>query len=126
MLRGKGRTHEDHAGSAGHPRRRCERDRGFYHERLGFTPAEAAAPRPEGGSRQACRKTIAYTHAGQKTQYDGEFAQDAPKLNYCPLCLHGTPSADDLVLYVEAGGCRRPYGSMKVNLGGVHGIRTDR
>ena len=36
-----------------------------------------------------------------------------------PVCLYGTPSADDLVLYVEAGGCRRPYGSMKVNLGGV-------
>ena len=34
-----------------------------YHERLGFTPAEAAAPRPEGGSRQVYRKTIAYTHA---------------------------------------------------------------
>jgi len=37
--------------------------RGSYRERLGFTPAEAAAPRPEGGSRRACRKTIAYTHA---------------------------------------------------------------
>src|SRR5712672_4694416 len=40
----------------------------------------------------------------------------------CMAC----PSADDLVLYVEADGCRRPYGSMKVNLGGVHGIRTYR
>jgi hypothetical protein len=36
---------------------------GSYHERLGFTPSEAAAPRPEGGSRQVYRKTIAYTHA---------------------------------------------------------------
>jgi hypothetical protein len=34
-----------------------------YHERLGFTPAEAAAPRPEGGSGQVYRKTIAHTHA---------------------------------------------------------------
>jgi hypothetical protein len=54
--------------------------RGSYHERPGFTPAEAAAPRPEGGSRQAYRKTIAYTHARQTIQHDGEFAQDTPKL----------------------------------------------
>jgi hypothetical protein len=54
--------------------------RGSYHERLGFTPAEAAAARPEGGSRQACRKTIAYTHARKTTQYDGESAQDTLKL----------------------------------------------
>jgi hypothetical protein len=37
--------------------------RGSFYERLGFTPAEAAAPRPEGGSRQVYRKTIAYKHA---------------------------------------------------------------
>ena len=44
-----------------------------------------------------------------------------------PLCLlHGTPSENDLILYVEAGGCRRPYGCMTVDLGGAHGIRIDR
>ena len=29
-----------------------------FYERLGFTPAEAAAPGPEGGSRQVYRKTV--------------------------------------------------------------------
>ena len=43
---------------------------------VGTAEAEAAAPRPEGGPRQAYRKTIAYKHVRQKTQYDGEFAQD--------------------------------------------------
>jgi hypothetical protein len=31
---------------------------GAFYERLGFTAAEAAAPGPEGGSRQVYRKTI--------------------------------------------------------------------
>ncbi|GAA2772327.1 GNAT family N-acetyltransferase [Streptomyces virens] len=30
-----------------------------FYERLGFTPAEAAAPGPEGGSRQVFRRTVA-------------------------------------------------------------------
>ncbi|PNV32035.1 N-acetyltransferase [Streptomyces sp. DH-12] len=29
-----------------------------FYERLGFTPAEAAAPGPEGGSRQVFRRTV--------------------------------------------------------------------
>lgn len=56
---------------AGHPPAPLRAGRGSLYERLGFTPAEAAAPRPEGGSRQVYRKIIAYKHARQKTQYDG-------------------------------------------------------
>ncbi|WP_030242357.1 GNAT family N-acetyltransferase [Streptomyces sp. NRRL S-350] len=37
-----------------HPGTVASGTRVFY-ERLGFTPAEAAAPGPEGGSRQVCR-----------------------------------------------------------------------
>jgi GNAT superfamily N-acetyltransferase len=40
-----------------HPGAAASGARAFY-ERLGFTPAEAAAPGPEGGSRQVHRKTI--------------------------------------------------------------------
>ena len=43
-------------------------------------PVDRGLARPEGGSRQACRKTIAYKHARQKTQYDGEFAQDRAQI----------------------------------------------
>ena len=42
---------------AGHPGAAASGARAFY-ERLGFTPAEAAAPGPEGGSRQVYRKTV--------------------------------------------------------------------
>jgi ribosomal protein S18 acetylase RimI-like enzyme len=42
---------------ADHPGASASGARAFY-ERLGFTPAEAAAPGPEGGSRQVYRKTI--------------------------------------------------------------------
>ena len=42
---------------AGHPGAAASGARVFY-ERLGFTPAEAAAPGPEGGSRQVYRKTV--------------------------------------------------------------------
>jgi len=42
---------------AGHPGATASGARVFY-ERLGFTPAEAAAPGPEGGSRQVYRKTV--------------------------------------------------------------------
>ena len=43
---------------ADHPEAAANGARAF-HERLGFTPpAEAAAPGPEGGSRQVYRKTI--------------------------------------------------------------------
>jgi hypothetical protein len=42
---------------AGHPDAAASGARVFY-ERLGFTPAEAAAPGPEGGSRQVYRKTV--------------------------------------------------------------------
>ena len=42
---------------AGHPSATASGARAFY-ERLGFTPAEAAAPGPEGGSRQVYRKTV--------------------------------------------------------------------
>jgi len=43
---------------ADHPGASASGARAFY-ERLGFTPAEAAAPGPEGGSRQAYRKPVA-------------------------------------------------------------------
>ena len=42
---------------AGHPGATASGARVFY-ERLGFTPAEAAAPGPEGGSRQVYRRTV--------------------------------------------------------------------
>jgi ribosomal protein S18 acetylase RimI-like enzyme len=42
---------------ADHPGAAASGARVFY-ERLGFTPAEAAAPGPEGGSRQVYRKTV--------------------------------------------------------------------
>ena len=42
---------------ADHPGASASGARIFY-ERLGFTPAEAAAPGPEGGSRQIYRKTV--------------------------------------------------------------------
>lgn len=42
---------------ADHPGADASGARVFY-ERLGFTPAEAAPPGPEGGSRQVYRKTI--------------------------------------------------------------------
>lgn len=42
---------------ADHPGADASGARIFY-ERLGFTPAEAAAPGPEGGSRQVYRKTV--------------------------------------------------------------------
>ena len=42
---------------AGHPGAVASGARVFY-ERLGFIPAEAAAPGPEGGSRQVYRKTV--------------------------------------------------------------------
>ena len=42
---------------AGHPGAAASGARAFY-ERLGFTPAEAAAPGSEGGSRQVYRKTV--------------------------------------------------------------------
>ena len=41
----------DHPGAAGRGAR-------IFYERLGFTPAEAADPGPEGGSRQIYRKTL--------------------------------------------------------------------
>ena len=41
----------------GHPGAAASRARAFF-ERLGFTAAEAAAPGPEGGSRQVYCKTI--------------------------------------------------------------------
>ena len=47
---------------AGHPGVAASGARVFY-ERLGFAPAEAAAPSPEGGSRQVYRKAIADKHA---------------------------------------------------------------
>jgi GNAT superfamily N-acetyltransferase len=47
---------------AGHPGAAASGARVFY-ERLGFAPAEAAAPGPEGGSRQVYRKAIAGKHA---------------------------------------------------------------
>lgn len=47
---------------AGHPGAAASGARVFY-ERLGFFPAEAAAPGPEGGSRQVYRKAIAGKHA---------------------------------------------------------------
>jgi GNAT superfamily N-acetyltransferase len=47
---------------ASHPGAAASGARVFY-ERLGFTPAEAVAPGPEGGSRQVYRKTIADKHA---------------------------------------------------------------
>jgi len=50
--------------------------RGSFYERLGLSPAGTAPPRPESGSRQACRKTTACKHARQKTQYDAAIAQD--------------------------------------------------
>ncbi len=40
-----------------HPGATASGARAFY-ERLGFTPAEAAAPGPEGGSRQVFRRAI--------------------------------------------------------------------
>ncbi|MEU5208905.1 GNAT family N-acetyltransferase [Streptomyces sp. NPDC020742] len=43
---------------ADHPGAATSGARVFY-ERLGFTPAEASAPGPEGGSRQVYRRTIA-------------------------------------------------------------------
>ena len=43
---------------ADHPGASASGARIFY-ERLGFTPAEAAAPAPDGGSRQTYRKVIA-------------------------------------------------------------------
>jgi GNAT superfamily N-acetyltransferase len=43
---------------ADHPGAAASGARVFY-ERLGFAPAEAAPPGPEGGSRQVYRKTIA-------------------------------------------------------------------
>ncbi|WP_179235694.1 GNAT family N-acetyltransferase [Streptomyces sp. CS113] len=42
---------------ADHPGARASGARAFY-ERLGFTPAEAAAPGPEGGSRQLFRRAV--------------------------------------------------------------------
>ena len=42
---------------ADHPGASASGARAFY-EQLGFTPAEAAAPGPEGGSRQTYRKAI--------------------------------------------------------------------
>jgi GNAT superfamily N-acetyltransferase len=42
---------------AGHPGAAASGARVFY-ERLGFTPAGAVAPGPEGGSRQVYRKTV--------------------------------------------------------------------
>jgi ribosomal protein S18 acetylase RimI-like enzyme len=42
---------------AGHPGAAATGARAFY-ERLGFTPAEAAPPGPEGGPRQIYRKTV--------------------------------------------------------------------
>ena len=42
---------------ADHPGAAASGARIFY-ERLGFSPAEAAAPGPEGGSRQVYRKTV--------------------------------------------------------------------
>ena len=42
---------------ADHPGASASGARAFY-ERLGFTPAEAAPPGPEGGSRQAYRKPV--------------------------------------------------------------------
>ncbi|MFD5239217.1 GNAT family N-acetyltransferase [Streptomyces tendae] len=42
---------------ADHPGARESGARAFY-ERLGFTPAEAAAPGPEGGSRQLFRRAV--------------------------------------------------------------------
>jgi GNAT superfamily N-acetyltransferase len=42
---------------AGHPDAAASGARVFY-ERLGFIPAEAVAPGPEGGSRQVYRKTV--------------------------------------------------------------------
>jgi hypothetical protein len=42
---------------ADHPGASASGARIFY-ERLGFTPAETAAPGPEGGSRQTYRKPI--------------------------------------------------------------------
>ncbi|WP_282083011.1 GNAT family N-acetyltransferase [Streptomyces tendae] len=42
---------------ADHPGARASGARAFY-ERLGFTPAEAAAPGPEGGSRQLFRRVV--------------------------------------------------------------------
>ena len=48
---------------AGHPRAPLRAGAWVLYERLGFTPAEAAAPRPEGDSLQVDRKTIAYKHA---------------------------------------------------------------
>jgi GNAT superfamily N-acetyltransferase len=47
---------------AGHPGAAASGARVFY-ERLGFAPAEAAAPGPEGGSRQVYRKAIVGKHA---------------------------------------------------------------
>ena len=41
----------------GHPGAAASGARVFY-ERLGFTPAEAVAPGPEGGSRQVYRKIV--------------------------------------------------------------------
>jgi hypothetical protein len=43
----------------------------------------------------------------------------------CPRGLAGLPGIEEL-RRDHPGGCRRPYGSMKVSRGGVHGIRTDR
>lgn len=43
---------------ADHPGAEVSGARVFY-ERLGFTPAEAAAPGPEGGSRQVFRRAVA-------------------------------------------------------------------
>jgi hypothetical protein len=40
------------------PRCRAASGARVFYERLGFTPAEAAAPGPEGGSRQVYRKTV--------------------------------------------------------------------
>ena len=42
---------------ADHPGAAASGARAFY-ERLGFTPAESAAPGPEGGSRQVYRKAV--------------------------------------------------------------------
>ena len=42
---------------ADHPGASASGARAFY-ERLGFIPAESAAPGPEGGSRQVYRKTV--------------------------------------------------------------------
>lgn len=42
---------------ADHPSASASGARAFY-ERLGFTPCEAAAPGPEGGSRQIYRRTV--------------------------------------------------------------------